>query len=188
MGKSTTADLFRDAGCDVWDADAAVHRLYEKGGAGVDAIAGICPEAIQNGAVSRDILRTFIKSDPDLLSRIEQVIHPLVAEDRATFLRNATSDIVVFDVPLLFETGGDREMDAVVCVYVPSEVQEARVLARGTMTLAQFSDIKSRQMPSDEKRERADYTILTDTIEHARAQVQTVLRQIRGQADARNRS
>jgi len=179
MGKSTTAQMFRDAGCALWDADAAVHRLYAAGGDAVAPMAKAFPEAIVDGAVSRDALRAIISADSGALRQIEQIVHPLVAADRAAFTSSATADILVFDIPLLFETGGDAAMDAVAVVYVDDDVQEARVMARGTMTRDQFLAIKAKQMPSAEKCARADYVIETDTVEHARAQVHRVIEQIK---------
>jgi dephospho-CoA kinase len=179
MGKSTTAKLFAEEGCAVWDADAAVHRLYARGGAAVEPLRAAFPDAIIDEAVDRAALKRIMAADPTALPRIEAIVHPLVAEDRAAFKAAATSDILVFDIPLLFETGGDAAMDAVACVTVPPETQEARVLERGTMTPQQFEMIRSKQMPDAEKRARADYVIVTDTLDHARAQVQTIVRQIR---------
>lgn len=179
MGKSTTAKLFAEEGCAVWDADAAVHRLYARGGAAVEPLRAAFPDAIIDEAVDRAALKRIMAADPTALPRIEAIVHPLVAEDRAAFKAAATSDILVFDIPLLFETGGDAAMDAVACVSVSPETQEARVLERGTMTPQQFEMIRSKQMPDAEKRARADYVIVTDTLDHARAQVQTIVRQIR---------
>jgi len=102
MGKSTTAKMFADEGCAVWDADAAVHRLYSKGGAGVGAIAELFPEAIENGEVSRARLKDILTKNPKALSQIEQIVHPLVGEDRAEFVRETSTDIIVFDIPILF--------------------------------------------------------------------------------------
>lgn len=185
MGKSTTADLFALEGCAVWDADAAVHRLYAEGGAAVAPIRAAFPEAIKNGAVSRDALKRIISADPTALKQIESIVHPLVARDREAFRQAAKSDILVFDIPLLFETGGDAQMDAVACVSIPPDEQKRRVMARGTMTEAQFEQIRAKQMPNDEKCARSDFVIVTDTLDHARAQVQDVVRQIRaGLADA----
>lgn len=181
MGKSTTAKLFAEEGCAVWDADAAVHRLYDTGGAAVAPMQAAFPDAVQNGRVSRDILRAIIASDPGALRVIEQIVHPLVASDRRQFLSQTNADIVVFDIPLLFETGGDAKMDAVACVSVSDDEQERRVLARGTMTRDDFLAIRAKQMPNSEKCARSDYVIVTDTVEHARAQVQSVVRQIRDQ-------
>lgn len=179
MGKSTTAALFAEAGCDVWDADAAVHRLYAPGGAAVAPMGAAFPTAIEGGAVSRVALKEIIAADPAALKQIEQIVHPLVGEDRAAFIAQSTADIVVLDIPLLFETGGDARMDATACVFIDDETQRARVLERGTMTEAQFESIRAKQMPAAEKCARATYVIQTDTIEHARAQVQKVVQQIR---------
>lgn len=180
MGKSTTARMFAEAGCDVWDADAAVHRLYGAGGAAVAPVGALFPEAIEEGAVSRTVLKQIIGANPDALKQIEAIVHPLVAEDRADFRANATSDILVFDIPLLFETGGDKAMDAVACVSVPAEIQKSRVMERGTMSEAQFEQIREKQMPNDQKVARSDYVIVTDTPEHAREQVAQIVADIRG--------
>ena len=179
MGKSTTARLFADAGCAVWDADAAVHRLYSSGGAAVAPMQAAFPDAIRDGAVSRDALKEIISADPHALMKIESIVHPLVGQDRESFIANATADILVFDIPLLFETGGDARMDAVAVVSVDAETQRDRVLARGTMTEEQFNAIRAKQMPDAEKRARADYVIVTDTMDHARQQVQDVVTDIR---------
>lgn len=179
MGKSTTAQMFADAGCAVWDADAAVHRLYGQNGAAVAPMSAVFPAAIEKGAVSRPLLKEIIGKDPAALKQIEAIVHPLVAEDRATFIAAAKTDIIVLDIPLLFETGGDAKMNATACVRVDSAIQKQRVMARGTMSEAQFETIVAKQMPIDEKCDRADYVIETDTLEHAREQVQHVLADIR---------
>lgn len=181
MGKSTTAQMFAELGCAVWDADAAVHRLYSKNGAAVSALGAVFPDAVSEDTVSRDALRKIISASPDALERIEKIVHPLVAADRAEFLAETDADIVVLDVPLLFETGADTQMDAVVCVSIPAKEQERRVLARGTMTAEQFEQIKSKQMPNDEKTARSEFVIVTDSLEHARRQVQSVVQTIREQ-------
>lgn len=179
MGKSTTARMFADEGCAVWDADAAVHRLYAKGGAAVEPIRAAFPDAVVEGAVSRDKLKEILAKDATALKRIEQIVHPLVARDRADFIDQNKAEIVVLDIPLLFETGGNAKMDAVACVTVSPEQQKKRVLARGTMTLEQFVAIRDKQMPNDEKCRRADYVIETDTLEYARRQVQDIVKQIK---------
>ena len=177
--------MFVEEGCALWDADAAVHRLYSVGGAAVEPMRAAFPDAVIKGAVSRKALKQVISADPAALKVIEGIVHPLVAADRAAFRENATADVLVFDVPLLFETGGDAAMDAVACVSIPAEEQKRRVMARGTMTEAQFEQIRAKQMPNDEKCALSDYVIVTDTLDHARAQVQDVVRQIRaGMADA----
>ncbi|WP_264211779.1 dephospho-CoA kinase [Leisingera thetidis] len=179
MGKSTTARLFADQGCAVWDADAAVHRLYGKGGTAVAPMQAAFPDAIDDGEVSRAALKRIIGADPEALKRIEAIVHPLVAKDRAKFRADAQSDILVFDIPLLFETGSNAEMDAVACVTVDAQTQQERVLGRGTMMVEQFRHILQKQMPIEEKMARADYVIETDTLEHAAAQVAEILAEIR---------
>lgn len=178
MGKSSTAAIFAAEGCAVWDADAAVHRLYSAGGAAVDPIRERFPEAIRDGAVSRDVLKSLIGGDPEALPDLERIVHPLVRADREAFVRDNADRIVVFDIPLLFETGGDAEMDATACVFVSREIQRERVLARGTMTDADLERILARQMTSEEKCARSTWTIETDTPEHARAQVLHILDEI----------
>lgn len=180
MGKSTTGQMFAEEGCALWDADAAVHRLYGEGGDAVASLGAVFPEAVRNGAVSREILKDIIERNPGTLKQIEQIVHPLVSQDRAAFIESAASDIIVLDIPLLFETGGNARVDAVACVHVDAVTQAERVMARGTMTQAQFEAIRAKQMPSEEKCRRSDYLIETDTIEHARAQVQDILADIRG--------
>ena len=179
MGKSTTAAMFGAEGCDIWDADAAVHRLYSKNGAAVEPLGQLFPDAIVKGAVSRDVLKKIIAQDRSALSNIEQIVHPLVGTDRASFLENATSDIVVFDIPLLFETGGDKNVDVTVCVSVDPGTQAERVLARGTMSRETFESIRAKQMPNEQKCALSDFVIVTDDLEHARQQVQAVLAEIR---------
>lgn len=178
MGKSTTAQLFAEAGCAVWDADAAVHRIYAKGGIGVEPMRALEPRAVIDDTVSRPSLRALIAEDPTLLERIEKIVHPLVGQDRQAFIDTAQADILVFDIPLLFETGGNARMDAVVCVSIPAELQQKRVMERGTMTLEQFEQIKAKQMPNDDKVARSDYVVITDTMDHARAQVQAIVNTI----------
>jgi len=180
MGKSTTAQMFADLGCAVWDADAAVHRLYAKGGAAVAAFQETLPDAVVAGEVSRPALKSLIDADPTVLKTIESIVHPLVGEDRAAFLADTKAKIVVLDIPLIFETGGDKRMDAVACVTVSADIQQKRVMARGTMTLEQFKNIRAKQMPNDEKCALADYVIETDTLPHARAQVEAVIEDIKG--------
>lgn len=180
MGKSTTAKMFRDAGCAVWDADEAVHRLYAKDGAAVEPIRQHFPEAVDEDGVDRAALRDLISKDPEVLPRIEAIVHPLVRDDRDAFTKDTNAEIAVFDIPLLFETNASAEMDAVVCVTVSPEIQESRVLNRGTMTRDQFLAIRAKQMPNHEKCALSDFVIETDTLEHARQQVHDVLEQIKG--------
>lgn len=181
MGKSTTAALFAEAGVPVWDADAVVHRLYAAGGAAIPGIAALVPGAVVDGAVSRERLRAAIAEDPALLDRIEAVVHPLVAADRAAFLaRHAQVPIVILDIPLLYESGSASETDAVLVVSAAPEVQRARVLARPGMDEAAFARILARQLPDHEKRARADYVIDTGRgLDAARADVAALLARIR---------
>lgn len=179
MGKSTTAQMFADLGCAIWDADAAVHRLYSVGGAAVMEMNKAFPESVAEGSVDRSVLRKIISEDPTALLRIERIVHPLVAWDRAEFLTTVESDIIVYDIPLLFETDGDVAMDATVCVQASEDMQQKRVLNRGTMTKEQFSMIRAKQMPSDDKYRRADYVVETDTLVHARTQVEKIVADIR---------
>lgn len=179
MGKTTTARMFTELGCAVWDADAAVHRMYEKEGAAIEPIRREFPDAVVDGAVSRDVLKQLIGADPAVLRQIEKIVHPLVAADRDRFVANSRSDITVLDIPLLFENGTQSTMDAVVCVSVSPEIQRKRVLDRGTMTEEQFDNILSKQMPIADKIAKSDYVIETDTLDSARAQVQAVVADIK---------
>lgn len=181
MGKSTTAGFFAEAGIPVWDADAAVRRLYEPGGAAALAIAARYPGATgPDGGVLRPVLRDMIRADPAVLDWLNGTVHPLTAADRARFLQDhADAPIVLLDIPLLYETGADAGCDAVVVVSAPAATQRARVLARGEMSEADFQTILARQLPDAEKRARADYLIETTTLEAARAAVKDVLTDIR---------
>jgi dephospho-CoA kinase len=183
MGKSTTAGFFAEAGVPVWDADAAVHRIYAVGGPGAAALATLVPAAVGHGTVDRARLRQAVVADPELLARIEARIHPLVAADRRAFVAaNADADIVLLDIPLLFETGGEDAVDGVLVVTAAPEVQRARVLARPGMTPEAFERIRTRQLPDAEKRARADFVIETDRgLEAARAGVLSLLRRIRSE-------
>jgi dephospho-CoA kinase len=184
MGKSTTAKMFRDEGIPVWDADAAVHRLYERGGAAVAPVGAAFPEAVLDGAISREALKKIIAADPSALGRLEKIVHPLVAQDRAAFIAANPAPIVVVDIPLLYETGAEAWLDSVIVVSVSPEAQRARVLARTGMTEAQFQAILSRQMPDEEKRRRADHLIETTTMDEARAKVRALIDELKAKADA----
>lgn len=177
MGKSTTAQMFKDQGCPVFDADAAVHELYAKGGKAVPIIKAVFPDAIKDGAVDRQVLGRQLRSDPLHLKVLESFIHPLVSESRAVFFeKNKDAKIVVMDVPLLFETGLDKEVHYIVVVTAPYEVQRERVLSREGMTSELFESLLSRQTPDAEKRRRAHALIFTDKgLENAREQVQKIL-------------
>ena len=177
MGKSTTAAMFRARGVPVWDADATVHRLYAPGGAAVASMAAAFPGTVRDGAVDREALRRIVAADPDILPRIEAIVHPLVASDRVTFLRT-DAPLVVLDIPLLFETGADRQVDRIAVVSVAPDVQRARVLGRGTMTESELEAILARQVPDADKRARADYIIETTDMEMARAAVDGIVKEL----------
>lgn len=171
MGKSTTAKMFRELGVPVWDADATVHKLYDDNGAAVTPLAQLAPSAVAQGAVNRALLRDAVAKDSTLLQKIEQIVHPLVAADRKVFLEHHSNDpLVVLDIPLLFETGGDAACTATLVVSTNPREQRRRVLARG-MSDASFNDLLSRQMPDAEKCARATYIIRTDTLDGTRSDV-----------------
>lgn len=184
MGKSTTANMFRGFDCPVFDADAAVHNLYTKGGKAVPLINAVFPDAIKDGAVDRSVLGQHMRADPLNLTVLESFIHPMVGELRTEFFKEAEergADVVVLDVPLLFETGGDKLVDKVAVVTAPEYVQRERVMARPGMTKALFAALLSRQIPDRDKRIRADYLIFTDQgLPFAREQVQKILQELRG--------
>jgi len=185
MGKSTTAKMFADEGVPVWDADAAVGRLYSKGGLGVDAVSHIAPDAIDENGVNRSTLKALIMRDKTFLTKLEAVVHPLVVQDRLAFFEtHHQADIVVLDIPLLFENGTQNDLDMVVVVSTSTEEQRRRVMERETMDAATFDLILSKQIPDAEKRKKADFVIETTTIDSAREQVQNILADIRGQIDA----
>ena len=183
MGKSTTTAMFAALGVPVWDADGAVHRLYAPGGAAVAPMAELCPQALVDGAIDRGALKDWIARDGTALSQIEAVVHPLVAADRAEFIAAASrdgADLIVLDIPLLFETGADKGMDATLVISAPPDIQRARVLARPGMTEAQLNTILSRQMPDAEKRARATYVIETISLEAASRDVRHLIAKLRG--------
>ncbi len=176
MGKSAVAAMFADEAVPVFDADATVHRLQGIGGRLVPAIETAFPGTTANGAVDRTKLGAAVFGHDAAIKRLEAIVHPAVGEERAAFLAKHTGKGVVFDVPLLFETGGDRNVDLIVVVSAAPDVQRARVLARPGMTADKFAAILARQTPDAEKRARADHVINTDTsFDATRAQVRAVL-------------
>ena len=179
MGKSTTAQMFAELGIPVWDADAAVHNLYSTGGAAVPAIQELYPDAIEDEEVSRPALKGLILSDKNVLGELERIVHPLVAADRQNFIETSVSDIVLLDIPLLFETSGDKHMDAVACVDIDPETQRERVLQRSTMTEEQFKQILNKQLPNDVKCSQSDFVIQTDNLDHTKEQVVNIIELIR---------
>ena len=175
MGKSTTAQMFRDAGVPVWDADAVVHKLYAKGGTAVPLFQKCLPAAVVDGVVDRMSLKTMIAKEPSVLTKVESFVHPLVAEDRVAFLENQDVSLVVFDIPLLFETGAEDWLSSVLVVTVPFGIQKERVMARPGMTEAQFDQMIARQMPDAEKTARADHVIITKDMESTRKAVENLI-------------
>lgn len=183
MGKSTTAAMFDAIGVPVFDADAAVHTLYAPGGRAVPLIRAVFPDAIgPDGGVDRAVLGQHMRADPLNLDVLTSFIHPWVGEMRADFLKQAEATgakAVLFDIPLLFETGGDSQVDSTIVVTAPVSVQRQRVLSRPGMTEALFENLLSRQMPDREKRARADYVISTGNgLDAAKADVEQVLAEI----------
>ena len=181
MGKSTVAAMFAELGVPVFDADAAVHRLQGPGGRLLPAIEAAFPGSTGPVGVDRAVLGPMVLGDAAALARLEAIIHPAVAEERAAFLRaHADAPLVVFDVPLLFETGGEAHVDATVVVSAAPAVQRARVLARPGMTAEKLDAILARQLPDAEKRARADHVVATDVpIEATRAQVAALVAEAR---------
>lgn len=184
-GKSTASAMFAEAGLPIWDADAAVHRLYAENGGGAQALASDFPEAIAAGAVSREALKRILAADPSRLARLEQIIHPMVSADRKKFVAQTKSDIVVLDIPLLFETGAEAECDATLLITAPADLQKARVMARPGMTDQQFSLILSRQLSEQEKRTRATHIVETLSFDSTRSYIQALIAYIlAGRKDA----
>ena len=183
MGKSTTAEMFAAAGAPVYDADAEVRRLYAAGGAAVPLIEAAFPGVVREGAVDRGLLGEKVLGDPEALERLNGIVWPLMGAARAEFFRRAEADripLVVLDIPLLYETGGEKNVDAVVVVSAPADQQRERVLARPGMTPAKFEAILAAQLPDTEKRARADFVIDTSQgLESARRQVEEVLASLR---------
>ncbi|MFD1191324.1 MULTISPECIES: dephospho-CoA kinase [Phenylobacterium] len=183
MGKSTTAAMFREAGIPVYDADAAVADLYVKGGAAVEPLEAAFPGVTKDGAVDREALRQRVLGNDEAMAKLNSIVHPLVGMSRMGFFAEAQAakaDMVILDIPLLFETGGNANMDAVVVASAPAEMQRERVLAREGMTDARLDDILKRQTPDAEKRARADFIVDTGQgLEHARAQVQEIIAALR---------
>ena len=179
MGKSTTSAMFQAEGVPVYDADAAVHALYAKGGAAVTPVEAAFPGVVVDGAIDRASLRAQVVGKPEALKRLEAVVHPLVGESRKVFFEAAAAvnaPLVILDIPLLFETGGERNVAAVIVVSAPEAVQRERVMARADMTAEKLDAILARQLPDAEKRARADIVIDTSKgLDSAREQVRAAI-------------
>lgn len=164
MGKSTVAGMFRELGIPVYDADAEIHKLYARGGAGVEAIRAVFPEAVVDDEVDRTRLSKIVVGNEEKIRQLEEVIHPLLQEGRAAFFAKAQAEghsIVVLDIPLIFETKGEDRVHKIAVVSAPADVQRARVLARPGMSEEKFEAILARQVDDAEKRRRADFVIDT---------------------------
>lgn len=179
-GKSTTAQIFAEAGVPVWDADAAVHRLYAEDVGLIAEVAALAPAAVVAGQVDRARLKQAIRADTTLLKRLEALVHPRVAEDRATFVASQTVPLVVLDIPLLFETGRETSCDGVLVVTTTPEEQRRRVLERGGQSEAEFDMLLAKQMPLAEKAARADFVIESKSLEHVRKAVHDLIEQLNG--------
>ncbi len=186
MGKTETAKMFARLGVPVYDSDAAVHRLYEPGGAAVEKIAQAFPGTVIAGRVDRATLSKRLAGDEAGFRTLEAIVHPLVAEDQRRFMEEAgDAQMVVHDVPLLFETGGHRRMDAVVVVSAPVALQRKRVLERSGMTQEKLDQILSRQMPDEEKRAKAHFVVETDKgLDHAFDQVKAIVAALKAKRNA----
>lgn len=185
MGKSTTAAMFEELGVPVWDADAAVHRLYAFGQKGWIAVRELCEEAANENGVDRPRLAEELQKNPKLLKRLEAAIHPLVQKEREDFKQGATGPLTLCDIPLLFETGAEDEFATVITVTAPENVQRSRVLSREGMTGARFTAILKRQLPDAEKRKRADYVIDTSQgLEATRLVVKDIFKKEMAKANA----
>jgi dephospho-CoA kinase len=183
MGKTETGRMFVRLGVQVFDADEAVHQLYGPDGAAVAAIETAFPGVVVDGVVDRAALAARVLGDEAAVRRLEAIVHPLVQEMRARFLQTAREegrDMVVVDIPLLFETGGETRVDRTVVVSAPPAVQRQRVLARPGMTEVKFQAILARQMPDEEKRKRADFVVDSSVgLDHAFAQVERIVASLR---------
>lgn len=186
MGKSETAKMFSALGVPLYEADAAVHALYELGGAAVGPVAKAFPGSLREGRIDRAVLARRVSGDEAAMRRLENIVHPLVAQARQRFLDAAEKkgvELVVLDIPLLFETGGEKLVDAVVVVSAPEHVQRERVLSRPGMTPEKLEALHARQVPDAEKRAKADFVIETGKgLEHTREAVKRVVSALRAQA------
>ena len=184
MGKTSTAILFQKHNCGVWDADKAVHRLYGKDGDAVKPIAKYFPKAIIEGSVNRTELKKYLSADFDKITLLEKIVHPLVSADREKFIEKTKYKINVFDIPLLFESGSNKIMDKVACVYVSNSIQMERILSRKSMTKEQIEKINQQQMPIEEKCKLSDFVIETYTKKDTEKQVLGIIKEIESYLDA----
>ncbi len=183
MGKSTVGKMFEKEGIPIYNVDAEIHKLYQPGGAAVAPIEEAFPEAIIDGRVDRPTLSKLVLGDDAAIKRLEHIVHPLVGLDRSNFISDAEQNghtFVLLDVPLIFETGGEKNFDTIIVVSAPKDIQRARVLARDDMTEEKFEAILARQTPDAIKREKADFVIDTNcSEEETYIQVQNLVRKLK---------
>ena len=184
MGKTSTAALFAKHNCGIWDADKAVHRLYKNGGAAVKTIQKYFPDAVSNGSVNRKALKQYLRNDFDQLKLLEQIVHPLVSADREKFIAKTQYKINVFDIPLLFETGSNKIMDKVACVFVSKSIQMERIRSRMSMSEDQIEKIIQQQIPIEEKCRLSDFLIETYNKKDTEKQVVSIIREIESYLNA----
>lgn len=186
MGKSETARMFQELGCPVFDSDATVHKLYDQGGEAVPVIAALYPDAVVDGKVDRQILAGHVLGDAAALKRLEEKVHPLVRQKQEIFLEQARSEgetLAILDIPLLFETGRQNEVDRIVVVSAPPDIQRKRALARPDMTAEKLKSILARQVPDGEKRHQADFIVDSSvSLEHAFEQVRQIVQKLQTEA------
>lgn len=183
MGKTTTAEMFRDLSIAVWDADAAVHELYTSDRSTIEKIYDILPECVTSAGVDRNLLKNELLSNKDLFSKIENIVHPAIKEHRSAFIEAcniSNQKLAVVDIPLLYETKADQWLDAVLVVSIDEETQRKRVMSRNDMNEKTFDLILSKQLPDKIKRDRADYIIETNSIVYVKEQVQSLVKKILG--------
>ena len=184
MGKTSTAALFAKHNCGIWDADKAVHRLYKNGGAAVKTIQKYFPDAVSNGSVNRKVLKQYLKNDFNKLTLLEKIVHPLVSADREKFIEKTQHKINVFDIPLLFETGSNKIMDKVACVFVSKSIQMERIRSRMSMSEDQIEKMIQQQIPIEEKCRLSDFLIETYNKQDTEKQVVSIIREIESYLNA----
>jgi len=183
MGKTTTAEMFRDLSIAVWDSDAAVHELYTSDRSTIEKIYDILPECVTSAGVDRNLLKNELLSNKDLFSKIENIVHPAIKEHRSAFIEAcniSNQKLAVVDIPLLYETKADQWLDAVLVVSIDEETQRKRVMSRNDMNEKTFDLILSKQLPDKIKRDRADYIIETNSIVYVQEEVQSLVKKILG--------
>jgi len=184
MGKTSTAAIFAKHNCGVWNADKAVHRLYKNGGAAVKSIQKYFPDAVSNGSVNRKALKQYLWNDFDQLKLLEKIVHPLVSADREKFIAKTQYKINVFDIPLLFETGSNKIMDKVACVFVSKSIQMERIRSRMSMSEDQIEKMIQQQIPIEEKCRLSDFLIETYNKKDTEKQVVSIIREIESYLNA----